>query len=61
MSVQRSLVLAGVVAAAAAVVMAVRSKKADDTVAFPDSSGPPAVETVEVVPTNQPADAYGED
>jgi hypothetical protein len=61
MSIQRILALAGALAAVVGLVAAVRSRTSENEVAFPDAGGPRAVDTVEVVPTNQPTDAYGED
>jgi hypothetical protein len=61
MSIQKSLVVAGAVAAAAGVVTVVRSRKGDDSVAFPDAGGPPVVDTVEIGGGNQPMDEFGED
>jgi hypothetical protein len=51
--------VAGVAAAATAAV----KKSGDDGPhdAFPDAGGPPAVDTVEVVESNQPMDEWGED
>ena len=49
---------AGLAAAAAAVAASGRDEPRD---AFPDAGGPPAVDTVEVVESNQPMDEWGED
>jgi hypothetical protein len=61
MSIQRVMAVVGALVAAVGVVTAVRSTRRDDSVAFPDAGGPKAVDTVEVVPTNQPMDEFGED
>jgi hypothetical protein len=61
MSIQRVMAVVGALVAAVGVVTAVRSRRRDDAVAFPDAAGPRAVDTVEVVPTNQPMDEFGED
>jgi hypothetical protein len=61
MSIRRTLAVAGALAAAAGAVQAVRSKRADESVSFPDAGGPPVVETVEVGGRNQPMDEFGED
>jgi hypothetical protein len=54
--------VAGVAAAAAAVASSGRSSEERETRdAFPDAGGPPAVDTVEVVESNQPMDEWGED
>jgi hypothetical protein len=63
--VSGTAVAAGVAAAAvgvaAGVAAVVTSKSQDDQVAFPDAGGPPPVDTVEVVESNQPLDEWGED
>ena len=63
--VSGTAVAAGVVAAAGAAAAAAAAVKAsgDDGThdAFPDAGGPPAVDTVEVVDSNQPMDEWGED
>jgi hypothetical protein len=61
MSIQRVLAVVGAVVAAVGVVTAIRSRRSDGAVAFPGAGGPRAVDTVEVVPTNQPMDEFGED
>ena len=50
---------AGLAAAAAAAVKSSGSDRPQD--ALPDADGPPAVDTVEVVESNQPMDEWGED